>query len=201
MWVMSLAALQHVIHQVLNLDDQVDQAFAPLNGKSLQASLANTPLAVRISFEGSRPYLEPAGAPADVSVSGDFEALIKLGRDLAAGQGAMVLDGIHVDGSVGVLKSLSDAFAQLSIDPEFELSKRLGDPMASALIGGLKAIIKPFRQASEQAKRQSMDFLKHEQDWVAKKADLEQLSDQSRALRHRLDRLERRLMSLEKPHS
>ena len=195
---MGLSALQHVVHQVLDLDQNSRAAFEPLNGKSLQAGLSNSPLSVRISFEDARPYFEPAGADADVSVSGDFEALIKLARDLSSGKGSMVLDGIHVDGSVGVLKNLSDAFGQLSIDPEFELSKKLGDPVASAIIGGLKTIIQPFRQASSTAKSQTLDYLKYEQDWVVKKTEFQDLTDASRQLRNGLDRFERRLMTLEK---
>ena len=50
----------------------------------------------------------------------------------------MVMEGIQVQGSVGVLKGLSDAAGQLSIDLEDELSKKLGDPIAGAMLMGAR---------------------------------------------------------------
>lgn len=60
---MALAGLQHIVHQVLSLDENTQEAFAGLNGKSLEASLVNTPLAIRISLKGHGRILNPPARP------------------------------------------------------------------------------------------------------------------------------------------
>ena len=196
-WVMALAAAQHLLHAVLNADRKTGAAFAPLNGRSIEARLTNSPLAVRLCFEGGLAYLEPAGADADVTVEGELGALIQLARDTAAGKSAMVMDGVRVEGSVGVLKALSDAFAQIDIDVEHELSVKFGDPAAAAMTSTLKAIVAPLLGFASNGRAQVRDYVKHEQTRVLTRAELDAFSDQTRALRNRLDRLERAIRSKE----
>ncbi|WP_420551069.1 ubiquinone biosynthesis accessory factor UbiJ [Litorivicinus lipolyticus] len=196
-WVMALAAAQHLLHAVLNADRRTEAAFAPLNGRSIEARLSSSPLAVRLCFEGGLAYLEPAGADADVTVEGELGALIQLARDTAAGKSAMVMDGVRVEGSVGVLKALSDAFAQIDIDVEHELSVKFGDPAAAAMTSTLKAIAAPLLGFVSNGRAQVRDYVKHEQTRVLTRAELDAFSDQTRALRNRLDRLERAIRSKE----
>ena len=198
-WVMALAAAQHLLHQVWKLDSNAGDAFAAVNGRSLEARLSGSPLAVRLCFEGGLPYLEPAGAPADVRVEGEFGALIQFARDTASGKPAMVMDGIRVEGSVGVLKALSDAFGQLNIDLEHELSVKFGDPAASAVTSTLKAIVGPMLDLASNGREQVRDYVKHEQTQVLTRAELDEFGDRTRALRNRLDRLERAIRTKETP--
>lgn len=192
-WVMALSAAQHVLHQALKLDPNAADAFTALNGRSIRVQLNQPQLSVTLEFEGGQPWLNWAQGPADVTLSGDLSALIQVARSLAAGNSALVMEGLNVEGSVGVLKALADAAASLSIDLEDELSKQLGDPMAGALLAGLKAVYHNLKRQSGSLKAQADEFIRHEQPWLLTRDAFDDFTDRARRLRHRIERLERKL--------
>ena len=67
--------------------------------------------------------------------------------------------------AAGVLRSLIDAAGQLSVDLEDELSKKLGDPIAGAMLMGAKALYRQLKAQSESVKSQTEEYLRHEQSW------------------------------------
>lgn len=192
-WVMALSAAQHVLHQVLKLDPKHEQAFAGLNGRTLCVVLKQPHIELFVEFENSLPWLSAHGAAPDVTLSGDLSALVDTARNLARGNSALVMEGLDVAGSVGVLKGISDGFSKLDIDLEDELSKKLGDPIAGTLLTGVRAIWRTLKEQSEQAKAQGEEFIRHEQTWLLTRERFESFVDRSRRLRHRIERLERKL--------
>lgn len=192
-WVMALSGAQHLLHQILALDPDSEAALEPLNGRSIRVSLTQPSLSVTIEFEQNKVWLNWAPGNEDVKLSGDLNALIQTARSLAKGNSALVMDGLHIEGSVGVLKAIADAFGRLNIDIEDELSKRFGDPAAGAVLMGLKTLYRSIKQQSGHLSAQTQEFVKHEQPWILTRPAFEAFSDRSRKLRHRLERLERSL--------
>lgn len=192
-WVMALSAAQHVLHQVLKLDAKHTEAFAGLNGRTLCVRLKQPQIDLFIEFESSLPWLSATGASPDVTLTGDLSALVETARNLARGDNALVMEGLDVAGSVGVLKAIADAFGKLDIDLEDELSKKLGDPIAGTLLSGVKAVWSTLKAQSGQARAQTEEFVRHEQTWLLTRDAFESFVDRSRRLRHRIERLERKL--------
>ncbi len=192
-WVLALSGAQHVLHQVLALDAKSTAAFTPLNQRSIRVSLTQPAISLTIEFENGKPWLSWNGSDEDVRLTGDLNALLASARALAKGDSALVMEGLQVEGSVGVLKALSDAFAGLDLDVEDELSKRLGDPAAGALLMGLKAVYRTLKTQSDTAREQAQEFVRHEQPWFLARDAFEDFSDRARRLRHRIERLERSL--------
>ena len=192
-WVMALSAAQHLLHQTLKLDPNSAQAFDDLNGRSIRVELVRPALGVTIEFEQGKPWLNWAAGQADVTLSGELSALVQTARDLARGNSALVMEGLNVQGSVGVLKAVADAAGRLSIDLEDELSKKLGDPFAGALLVGVKSVYHTIKTQAESLKAQTDEFIRHEQPWLLTRDAFDDFTDRARRLRHRIERLERKL--------
>lgn len=191
--VLALSGAQHVLHQVLAMDTKASEAFAPLDGRAIRVELTAPKIGLSIEFEQGKPWLNWAPGTPDVTLTGELSALVETARSLAKGNGAMVMEGIQVQGSVGVLKGLSDAAGQLTIDLEDELSKKLGDPIAGAMLMGAKAFYRQLKTQSESVKSQTEEYIRHEQNWLVSRDVFDDFSDRARRLRHRLERLERKV--------
>ena len=193
-----LGQAQGLLHSVLKLDEQASEKLAPLNGRSLAAELTSPHVRVEVHFAESKPFLSFDKSDVDVTLSGGASDLLKAAKQLTRGEAGLVLDGLKVDGKVGTLKAASDAFGQLDFDFPHELSKKLGDPAASAIMGFAKTFMDTARETQDSVKSQAQEYVGHEQELALKKHELDDFAAELRSFRQRLDRFERDLATRER---
>lgn len=194
---LALGLVNEKLNKVLALDPEAGQKMAGLEGRSLTLTLTRPNLSLRADFGPGQIFLALEDTPSDVRLSGSASELLAAARQLSQG-GALVFDGLKVEGSVGTLKAISDAASALNIDFEHELSKRLGDPISSAIVSAAKGFVKATAQSASDTGAQVKAFVAHEQQSLLAKPEFAEHKDALRQLRQRIERFERNLAGREK---
>lgn len=190
-------------------------AIAALINRALASDPAAMPVLEkmqgrRIAVHCSRPLvqlelrLNPAGVelvagdqltPADVTLTGELAALVRLGTTAARGESDFSNSGVQIQGDVGLLLQLSRTLAQLDIDWEFLLGQLVGETPARFLFMGLEqgAAYRPM--VRDQLMKVGSDLAENHLR-LASQPNLEQLRSEARQLVFRLDRLQARVERL-----
>lgn len=183
------------INQALQTDPATLAKLAKLEGQvyAVQSTLPPLDLCFRLNKDGIEILRSPE--PAKVTLKGSALALVRLLADAAQETGALSQSNVEISGDATALLQLSRAFADLEIDWEELLSRLIGDVAARAVT----QTIKQTREWEARNRPRHVGAVKkftHDQLGLVPTEQVRALSERSRELQYRLDRLEARIKLL-----
>ena len=188
--------LELAVNRMLALDPETPARLKPLVGRSVRIELPGTELVLRAYFSErgvslSRP--DPEDPPADASVRLTPAAALALIR--SRGERAQ---GVEFRGEVAVVHALRRLVGGLEIDWEEQLARLAGDVVARQLglaAGGLADWLRQTRRTFEA---NLGEYLTEESRQLPPAAEIAGFLDGVDRLRQDADRLEARIVRLER---
>ncbi len=193
-----LRPLEELLNRGIAASTRAQELLAGLAGHSLELRVRGTPLGLR--FEAGRERLavgRPGGdAPADAVLEGTPFALARLARpDVARPAGAGQL---QISGDAEVAQGFRQLFAAGSPDFEEELARLTGDVAAHHLANFARDTLAFGRRAAGILARNAAEYLTEERRDLPTRAEAEEFLAAVDELREAVDRLEARLVRLER---
>jgi ubiquinone biosynthesis accessory factor UbiJ len=195
--------LAGAINTALRTDPATLAKLSQLQG--LTYAIHSTLPPVELTFKLGADGIEilETNKPAQVTLRGTALALVRLLVAAKNDSGALSQSNVEISGDAAALLQLSRAFADLEIDWEELLSRLIGDVAAR----GVTQTLRQTRDFESRYRQQNIDHLKnfaHGKLGLTPSADVRALSQRSRELQYRIDRLESRVKLKEatgKPHA
>ena len=130
----SQSTVERVLNHCLSLDPYAGPHLQRLEGKVIEATLADSELSIRVRILSKRVRLEPADdeTTPDVRVTGSVLAFVKMASDIRQGR-PMFGSTVSMSGDVEVVQKLKTLLSELEIDWEEQLSRWLGDSAAHGI--------------------------------------------------------------------
>jgi len=180
------------INQALKTDPATLAKLGKLDGQvyAVQSTLPPLDLCFRLNKDGIE--ILTSAEPAQVKLKGSALALVRLLAETAQESGAMNQSNVEITGDATALLQLSRAFADLEIDWEELLSRIIGDGAARALT----QTIQQTRDWENRNRPRHVGAVKkftQNQLGLVPTEQVRALSERSRELQYRLDRLEARI--------
>jgi ubiquinone biosynthesis protein UbiJ len=192
------ATLEVALNRYLRLERSALDECAALDGKAL---------AVQISDLGWTFIIEPhAGGvrvaaslerEPDVRVTAPSLRLAKLALHTARGAPGLPA-GLDVQGDTELLAHFNALLTRVGFDPEELAAKFVGDAAAHRVVGGIKNLFGFGRTAVQRLSLDTAEYLTEETEDLARAADVSEWMEAVDQLREGADRLEARLLRLER---
>lgn len=188
--------LELAVNRVLALDPETPARLRPLVGRSVRIELPGTELVLRAYFSErgvslSRP--DPEDPPVDASVRLTPAAALALIR--SRGERAQ---GVEFRGEVAVVHALRRLVGGLEIDWEEQLARLTGDVIAHQLGLAASGFADWLRQARRTFEANLGEYLTEESRQLPPAAEVAGFLDDVDRLRQDADRLEARIVRLER---
>lgn len=183
------------------LAEGLDHLFAQTPGaRDALAKQAGRTLA--LDFALFRAQLKIAEGGALHAASGEAaDATIFITADVLArlpAQGKAAFREARNEGDAELLSAFNDAFQQMDLDAEAELSRLFGPIVGFRLAEAGRAFSGWMKQATEDTARALAEYAVEESPMLASKVDIERFNREVDQLRDDAARLEARLAQLEK---
>ena len=179
----------------------LDRLFAQTPGaRDALARHAGRTLALDLALFRARLMIDEGGslraAPMDEPEAVIFltpEVLLRL-----PAKGKAAFRELRTEGDAELLSAFNDAFQQLDLDAEAELSRLFGPIAGFRLAEAGRAFSGWVKQAAEDTARTVAEYAVEESPMLAGRADIDRFNREVDALRDEAARLEARLSRLEK---
>jgi len=194
-------ALELALNQALALDDETRAELAALNGRSVTLTLESPPLALRLTVDGERLRVGPAGeAEPDLAIRSTLSgALSQLSRiaGLPPRDDADRIGQVKVAGDAGLARQLQRMASRFDPDWQRPLIAVFGEVIGVKMADAISVAFKQARNTGQMLTESSRDWLTEEARLVVSRAeldafhaDIETLSDEAAQLSARIARLD-----------
>ncbi len=182
----AIAGLNHVLGDA----PWARERLAPFAGRS--AAFVLKPLELGLGIDGDGYFTEAATTSPDVVLDLPLASLPKL----IGGPDALMAD-IRISGNADLADTLGFVLRKLRWDGEEALSRLIGDIAAHRSVSVVRSMAGWHRQTARNVVENLAEYLSEEQAVLVKRHALEDLANESAALRDDLARLDKRLQKLE----
>jgi ubiquinone biosynthesis protein UbiJ len=198
----AVAGLQTIVNRVLELDPELAQGLAELEGAVFEAHVLGVdkrfqlhPSAtgvgvVLVGSDGQRP----AAAP-DVTISGPPFTLLRLLGSLDSVDGVLPPD-VSISGELQLVQKLTSLAKRANIDWEEPLSKLFGDSVAHEVGRGVRGLVSWARAASETFSSDLGEYLREERRLTPTRLEVGDFATHVDRVRDDVERLELRVARL-----
>jgi ubiquinone biosynthesis accessory factor UbiJ len=192
------AALEIALNRYLALEPEVAARCAQLKGRTIALGVKGSDWEFTILPQDSRvQVLDRPEKPADVRVVAPPALLLR--QALASGRGERaILDGVQVEGDVGLLSRFGEMLLAVGFDPEEWLAGFLCGAAAHRAAQGLGSLADWGRKALSTLALDTAEYLREETRDLVHRADVERWMDEVAEVGEGAARLEARLSRLER---
>lgn len=192
------ATVEVALNRTLRLEPEVLADFARLQGKVLALTVDGPDWSfyVECLADGVRVAAE-APKPPDVTLRGGAILLSRLAAQFARGETTLPA-GIEVQGDAELLHRFARLLARIGFDPAEVVARYVGEGAAQRLVGGLRSLLGWGRKSAGTLSLDTAEYLREETRDLARRVDAEEWMDAVDTLRDDTDRLEARLLRLER---
>ncbi len=160
-------------------------------GRTLALDMALFRVHLRIDEAGGLHLAPETAAEASIFITPDV--LLRIPE-----KGKAAFRELRTEGDADLLSAFNDAFQQLDLDAEAELSRLFGPVMGFRMAETGRAFGGWMKQATEDAARAFAEYAVEESPMLASRVDIERFNREVDQLRDDAARLEARLARLEK---
>jgi ubiquinone biosynthesis protein UbiJ len=198
----AVAGLQTIVNRVLDLDPELAQGLAELEGAVFEAHVLGVdkrfqlhPSAtgvgvVLVGSDGQRPAAVP-----DVTISGPPFTLLRLLGSLDSVDGVLPPD-VSISGELQLVQKLTSLAKRANIDWEEPLSKLFGDSVAHEVGRGVRGLVSWARAASETFSSDLGEYLREERRLTPTLLEVGNFATHVDRVRDDVERLELRVARL-----
>lgn len=193
------AAVEVALNRFLNLEPAAREALGALEGRRVAVRLLPMgwllvfdllPGTVRVGADENEPA-------ADAEVEGSVVQMALRAAEMARGA-PFSAQGLRVRGDAELLRQFAAIVGDVGVDPEEWLAPWLGGAAAHRATGLLKGFFAWGQQAVQTLGLNTAEYLREETYDLARREDVEEWMDRVDLLRDGVDRLEARLLRLER---
>lgn len=186
------------LNHVLASETWARERLVPHAGKAVSIAFAGQVLQMRISPAGGFDVLDnEVENRIDVSVlvpEGAWQAILERWR--VDGLESATLKQVRLSGDAELAQALSSVFKHVRWDVEEDLAGWVGDATAHLLVDGARRTMVAAREMAMHATDQVVEGLVHERPILVARMNHAEWKDELRAVRERLDRLDKRVQRL-----
>ena len=198
----AVAGLQTIVNRVLELDPELAQGLAELEGAVFEAHVLGVdkrfqlhPSAtgvgvVLVGSDGQRPAAVP-----DVTISGPPFTLLRLLGSSDSVDGVLPPD-VSISGELQLVQKLTSLAKRANIDWEEPLSKLFGDSVAHEVGRGVRGLVSWARAASETFSSDLGEYLREERRLTPTRLEVGDFATHVDRVRDDVERLELRVARL-----
>ena len=198
----AVAGLQTIVNRVLELDPELAQDLAELEGAVFEAHVLGVdkrfqlhPSAtgvgvVLVGSDGQRPAAVP-----DVTISGPPFTLLRLLGSSDSVDGVLPPD-VSISGELQLVQKLTSLAKRANIDWEEPLSKLFGDSVAHEVGRGVRGLVSWARAASETFSSDLGEYLREERRLTPTRLEVGDFATHVDRVRDDVERLELRVARL-----
>ena len=198
----AVAGLQTIVNRVLELDPELAQGLAELEGAVFEAHVLGVdkrfqlhPSAtgvgvVLVGSDGQRPAAVP-----DVTISGPPLTLFRLLGSLDSVDGVLPPD-VSISGELQLVQKLTSLAKRANFDWEEPLSKLFGDSVAHEVGRGVRGLVSWARAASETFSSDLGEYLREERRLTPTRLEVGDFATHVDRVRDDVERLELRVARL-----
>ena len=198
----AIAGLQAIVNRVLELDPELVEGLAELEGSVLEAHVQGVdkrfqlhPSAmgfgvVLVDGDGQQSAVVP-----DVTISGPPFALLRLLGSLESVNGVLPPD-VSISGELQLVQKLTGLAKRANIDWEEPLSKLCGDSVAHEIGRGMRGFVSWARAASETISSDMGEYLREERRLAPARFEVDDFATHVDRVRDDVERLEVRIARL-----
>ncbi len=198
----AVAGLQTIVNRVLELDPELAQGLAELEGAVFEAHVLGVdkrfqlhPSAtgvgvVLVGSDGQRPEAVP-----DVTISGPPFTLLRLLGSMDSVDGVLPPD-VSISGELQLVQKLTSLAKRANIDWEEPLSKLFGDSVAHEVGRGVRGLVSWSRAASETFSSDLGEYLREERRLTPTRLEVDDFATRVDRVRDDVERLELRVARL-----
>lgn len=193
------AALEVALNRYLRLEPAVLAECARLEGRAL--ALEASDLGWRFVIEpiaGGVRVSDQASIKPDVAVSASTVQVLSAALRSIGQDNPVLPTGLRIEGDAELLDRFGRLLRKVGFDIEEPLSRLVGDSAAHRIAGGLRGLFGWGRNAAGRLAVDTSEYLREEVHELAGAADVEEWLHGVEALRESVDRLEARLLRLER---
>lgn len=198
----TVVGLQAIVNQVLELDPELAEGLADLEGSVLEAHVQGVdkrfqlhPSAtgvgvVLVDGDGQQSAVVP-----DVTISGPPFTLLRLLGSLGSVDGVLPPD-VSVSGELQLVQKLTRLAKRANIDWEEPLSKLFGDSVAHEIGRGVRGFVSWAHAASETFSSDMGEYLREERRLAPTRLEVDDFATHVDQIRDDVERLEVRVARL-----
>lgn len=186
------------INAYLSFDPELKKGLAELAGKRLGISIKGTALHFHLCFEtyGVR-LLMRAEQPDDIMLEATPVALLRLLTALGDGQTIASRD-VAIKGEVADAQRIKSLLSRRQVDAEELLSKVVGDVAARQLGNVVRSLVASGRRTAGTLLQDLGEYLSEESRITPARSELNELTSAVDALRDDAERLDKRILRLQR---
>ena len=190
--------IERLVDGALDLDPETRAALAGFSGKVVDLEIIGAgTLRLRIEGDGVRVGPRDSAIDADVSIRGAPVSLLRFA--LTPEREALILDDdVTLSGDIGLATRLQQVAARIDVDFEEALAQRIGDVPAHELMRALLGFRAWARDAGSSLLADVSEFVRHESAMTPLGEETERFSQQVDDLRDDVERLDARIIRLER---
>ena len=193
------ATLEVALNRYLRLEPAVAAECARLSGRALALEAGD--LGWRFVIEpiaGGVRVSDGNGVKPDVTVSASSLQVLQAALRSLGQENPVLPSGLRVEGDAELLDRFGRLLRKVGFEIEEPLSRLVGDSAAQRIAGGLRGLFGWSRNAAGRLAVDTSEYLREEARELAGAADVEEWMQGVEALREGVDRLEARLIRLER---
>ncbi len=198
----TVVGLQAIVNQVLELDPELAEGLAELQGSVLEAHVQGVDkrFQLRPSATGVGVVLvdgdgQQSAVVPDVTISGPPFTLLRLLGSLESVDGVLPPD-VSVSGELQLVQKLNRLAKRANIDWEEPLSKLFGDSVAHEIGRGVRGFVSWARAASETFSSDVGEYLREERRLTPTRLEVDDFASHVDRVRDDVERLEVRVTRL-----
>ncbi len=198
----AVAGLQTIVNRVLELDPELAQGLAELEGAVFEAHVLGVDKRIQlhpsatgvgvvlVGSDGQRPAAVP-----DVTISGPPFTLLRLLGSSDSVDGVLPPD-VSISGELQLVQKLTSLAKRANIDWEEPLSKLFGDSVAHEVGRGVRGLVSWARAASETFSSDLGEYLREERRLTPTRLEVGDFATHVDRVRDDVERLELRVARL-----
>jgi ubiquinone biosynthesis protein UbiJ len=194
---MRLSPLESVLNRNIAQSSTARELCRRLQGKILSVRFEHLPLAISFASDGERMALDTnASDAANATLTGSPLSLLQLASpkpEVALRSGA-----VHIEGDAEVAQTFSELLKHARPDLEEELSRVIGDVAAHQVGNAARSMLAFGRRASDTFAQNVSEYLTEEGRDLPTRVEADEFVAGVDKLRDDVDRLEARLVQLER---
>ena len=198
----TVVGLQAIVNQVLELDPELAEGLAELQGSVLEAHVQGVDkrFQLRPSATGVGVVLvdgdgQQSAVVPDVTISGPPFTLLRLLGSLGSVDGVLPPD-VSVSGELQLVQKLTRLAKRANIDWEEPLSKLFGDSVAHEIGRGVRGFVSWAHAASETFSSDMGEYLREERRLAPTRLEVDDFATGVDQTRDHVERLEVRVARL-----
>ena len=190
--------LGRLLDGAIDLDPETRDALSGLSGKVVELEIVGVGT-LRLRIDGGHVRVEPRDETVDPDIAIRGAPLSLLRFVFGGDRETMVLgDEVRLRGDTALATRLQRIVARMDVDLEEALARRIGDVPAHELMRGMRGFEGWMRSAGAAALADVSEYLHHEAAMTPRRADVERFAHAVDDLRDAVERLEARVMRLER---